>query len=354
MRFSIITPSYNQLDWLRLCVASVRDQAEEKAEGVNLKAATKNLERRTRHAPSLLAVEHIIQDAGTPGIEDFAREIGAALYREGVLQFAAEASGPRQVSDRDSWVPRSEKGEGASSPTPSYRIVIFCESDNGMYDAINRGLRRATGEYCAYLNCDEQYLPGALTSVASFFSNYPSADVVFADALVVDSDNRFIARRKSLVPQRLHTMVSGNLAILTCATFFRRKLLEEEKFFFPSDYRVAGDAAWILRLLDAAISMKTISCITSAFVDTGDNLALSEQGKIEIQRLRNMAPFILKKFPSIVVWHYRLRKLLAGGYRREPLEYSLYSLADPAARSLYRTDLAGGVWTGRISKPLSA
>ena len=29
-----------------------------------------------------------------------------------------------------------------------------------MYDAINRGLRRATGEICGYLNCDEQYLAG--------------------------------------------------------------------------------------------------------------------------------------------------------------------------------------------------
>ena len=42
-----------------------------------------------------------------------------------------------------------------------------------MYDAINRGLRRASGEILAYLNCDEQYLPGALQEVAAFFEKHP-------------------------------------------------------------------------------------------------------------------------------------------------------------------------------------
>jgi len=42
------------------------------------------------------------------------------------------------------------------------RVKACVEKDEGMYDAINRGLRKATGEIFAYLNCDEQYLPGAL------------------------------------------------------------------------------------------------------------------------------------------------------------------------------------------------
>ena len=39
------------------------------------------------------------------------------------------------------------------------------EKDSGMYDGLNRGLRRATGEILAHLNSDEQYLPGALAAV---------------------------------------------------------------------------------------------------------------------------------------------------------------------------------------------
>ena len=40
MRFTIVTPSYGQLDWLELCVASVRDQVATRAETGNLKPET--------------------------------------------------------------------------------------------------------------------------------------------------------------------------------------------------------------------------------------------------------------------------------------------------------------------------
>jgi len=52
--FTIITPSFKQLDYLGCCVASVADQ-----EGVT--------------------VEHIVQDAGSPGIEEFAEKVSERL-----------------------------------------------------------------------------------------------------------------------------------------------------------------------------------------------------------------------------------------------------------------------------------
>src|SRR5205807_8647188 len=77
--FSIITPSFQQLDWLRLALASVADQ-----EGVE--------------------VEHIIQDAGSEGVQEIFRN-------------SAEVS----VHSR------------------GYNAKLFVEKDAGMYDAINRG-----------------------------------------------------------------------------------------------------------------------------------------------------------------------------------------------------------------------
>ena len=54
------------------------------------------------------------------------------------------------------------------------RVKAFSEKDAGMYDAVNRGLRRASGEILSYLNCDEQYLPGALPhAVAAYFERHP-------------------------------------------------------------------------------------------------------------------------------------------------------------------------------------
>src|SRR5678815_4420793 len=71
------------------------------------------------------------------------------------------------------------------------RVHAFIEKDKGMYDAVNRGFKRARGEILAYVNCDEQYLPGALAAVDSYFSEHPEIDVVFADAVVVNSAGEF-------------------------------------------------------------------------------------------------------------------------------------------------------------------
>src|SRR5260370_32299080 len=49
------------------------------------------------------------------------------------------------------------------------RALVFVEKDLGMYDAINRGMRRAKVDFFAYLNCDAQYLPVVLNAVPQFF-----------------------------------------------------------------------------------------------------------------------------------------------------------------------------------------
>src|SRR4029079_2177761 len=65
---------------------------------------------------------------------------------------------------------------------------VFSEPDDGMYDAINRGFRKANGDILAWLNCDEQYLPGALAKVADWFERHPSKDILFGDVILAAPD----------------------------------------------------------------------------------------------------------------------------------------------------------------------
>ena len=88
MTFSIITPSYGQLEWLRLCVASVADQNQPLKQGISTLedgslGADENAAQRIHDGTqspisnlpattqSPLAIEHIIQDGGSPGIEEY-------------------------------------------------------------------------------------------------------------------------------------------------------------------------------------------------------------------------------------------------------------------------------------------
>ena len=94
-----------------------------------------------------------------------------------------------------------------------------------MYDAVNRGLAKAQGEICAYLNCDEQYLPCTFAKVLRFFAAHPEVDVLFGDFILTDIDGRPLSYRRVVLPTLQHLRVAP-LGTGTCATFFRRNLLE--------------------------------------------------------------------------------------------------------------------------------
>ncbi len=119
------------------------------------------------------------------------------------------------------------------------RVRAFVEKDAGMYDAVNRGLRRSSGEWLAYLNCDEQYLPGALQAVAEFFHANPGVEIVFADTIVIDAQGGYVCDRKVLLPLRNHSTICS-LGVLTAAMFFRRSVLQNHDLYFDCRWRVVG------------------------------------------------------------------------------------------------------------------
>jgi hypothetical protein len=304
MNFTIVTPHFKQLDWLRFCVASVADQAGE----------------------SGLIIEHIIQDAGTPGIENFARSHGAA--------FSSDPSSPD--------IPA---GSCTSADAP-YRLSIHRESDAGMYDAINRGFRRATGDILAWLNADEQYLPGALRKVADAFQAHPKAEMIFGDTVVTDSGGRYICNRTAVKPQRLHSLVSGNLSFLSAANFLRKAVIEKGHLI-PEGWRVVGDAAWAVELLAAGVSMRRLPAYLSAFVDTGDNLSVRAEARDEHRRLAATAPAWARAARPLLIAGFRGRKLLAGGYHLQPFDYEIFTMQQPATRQRFRVPRPTQRWRGR-------
>jgi len=272
MRFSIITPSFRNSDWLKLCIASVADQ-----QGVE--------------------VEHIVQDA---------------CSNDGTQE----------------WLPQDS------------RVRAFIEKDEGMYDAINRGLRRATGDILAYLNCDEQYLPGALARVGEFFAQHPQVDVLFGDAILVDEHGAPLSYRRMVLPIRAHVRIV-HLNTLTCATFFRRSIIDRGHFF-DLRWKVIGDAAWVDDLLRERIPMATLHEPLSAFTFTGANLGASARGVVEMKALRGGAwKAALGPFLSL---HHRLRKWQAGAYSPHAVDYALYTKESPNRRVSFAEPRLGFDW----------
>jgi glycosyltransferase involved in cell wall biosynthesis len=304
MLFSIITPSYKQLDWLRLAIASLRDQVE---------GSCVDASKGERASPKL-SVEHIIQDAGSPGIEDFAREVGATFYREGVL-----------VSE-------------SSSPSSNYSLTIHSERDEGMYDAINRGLAKSTGEICAWLNSDEQYLEGTIEKVADFFHKDPHLDVLLGDAILVDAQVQPICYRRIMVPSIWHIRMH-HLHSLSCAMFFRRRALPPQ--FLDSSWRIIGDLILMDDFITSKRKIRAISLPLSVYAFTGENLSANRnhgEHKRWLEMQGRRYPKVLKRMVSIV--HY-IRRLWHGSYGTHKTDMGVFTLKSPHQRVRFSTLLSG-------------
>ena len=211
------------------------------------------------------------------------------------------------------------------------RVKAFIERDSGMYDAVNRGLRRAEGDILAYLNCDEQYLPGCLQTVEAFFRAHPAVDVLFGDVVVVNSNLDYVFHRKVQVPMKYHTWVS-HLSSLTCATFFRRRILTTHERFFDPRLRDVGDAEWMLRLLKHRVPMAVLRQFTSVFTMTGENMGAQPNAIRERRELQASAPFAARTLKPLLVFHHRLRRLTGGIYFQRPFSYSIYTQGSPDER----------------------
>ncbi|MBI5963190.1 MAG: glycosyltransferase [Chloroflexi bacterium] len=64
------------------------------------------------------------------------------------------------------------------------------EKDNGQADAINKGFAHATGDVIAWLNSDDYYLAGAVSSVVKIFEENPDVLLVYGDMLAVDEHGK--------------------------------------------------------------------------------------------------------------------------------------------------------------------
>jgi glycosyltransferase involved in cell wall biosynthesis len=100
------------------------------------------------------------------------------------------------------------------------RLKLFVEPDRGQSDAINKGMRVATGEIVGWLNSDDVFLPGALHVVAEAFSKNPDAVVVIGTGGRMDSKGQLL----KIVPSTRFTIdrLKSAFEIIQPAMFFRR------------------------------------------------------------------------------------------------------------------------------------
>ena len=226
------------------------------------------------------------------------------------------------------------------------RVQAFIEKDSGMYDAVNRGYRRATGDILAYLNCDEQYLPGGLKLVHDFFEKNPAVEVLLAGTIITDGDGRYICHRHSLVPHPQG--VWFRFPVLTSSIFIRRKVIHERGLFFDTKWRDLGDVHWMLSLMKNRVPMAVSNEFTSVFADTGENMNLKPNAIREKAETDALIPGWVKATKPLWILNHRLRRLAGGHFNLQPTSYAIYTKASPDQRFTIDVPKPTAVWWNRL------
>jgi glycosyltransferase involved in cell wall biosynthesis len=120
------------------------------------------------------------------------------------------------------------------------------EPDQGQTDAINKGLRRATGEWVAWQNSDDIYYPGAFHDLAVAAAERPQAGLIIGDMMLID-DNDHPLREIRYVKPAYKALLAEGMVLTNQAAFWQRRV-HDDIGLLAEDLHYCFDYEWFLRL----------------------------------------------------------------------------------------------------------
>lgn len=138
------------------------------------------------------------------------------------------------------------------------RVKVVSEPDAGLYDAMNKAIRRATGDYLVFLNAgDKLYSSTTLEEIARQIEEYEPSKrpaVVYGNTNIVDENGQYLGPRHLSPPETL-TWKSFRHGMLVChqAFYVRTDIARETEY--NVDYRLSADVDWCIRVMKKAEDM---------------------------------------------------------------------------------------------------
>ena len=157
---------------------------------------------------------------------------------------------------------------------------IISERDNGIYDAMNKGMALATGDYLCFLNAgDAFHAPGTLQAIVDAIAGEKELpDVLYGETAEVDDNRNFVRMRRLQAPKQLHWH-SFKAGMLMChqAFYARREIAP----VYDLKYRLSADVDWCIKVMKRAKKMVNVNATVVDYLQNGISLQYHRKSLME-------------------------------------------------------------------------
>lgn len=155
-----------------------------------------------------------------------------------------------------------------------HQVMVTSEPDKGLYDAMNKGLRHATGDYVLFLNAGDTFpSESTLTQVAACAEGENVLPgVLYGDTDIVDNEGRFVRHRRLSPPKKL-SWKSFMQGMVVCHQAFYARTDLAKKVPYQLKYRYSADVDWCIRVMKMAqkqgLPLRNVQTVVANYLDGG-------------------------------------------------------------------------------------
>ena len=143
---------------------------------------------------------------------------------------------------------------------------VISEKDTGIYDAMNKGLKVAKGDYVLFMNAGDSFQNELV--LETIFKNSNNEDILYGETEMINASGKVLGLRRLRAPKKL-TWKSFQRGMLVChqSIFVKREIAP----LYDLQYKISADINWIIECLKKAKTVKNTEMIIARFLIGGES-----------------------------------------------------------------------------------